>query len=393
MTKPDMQSAITSLAPANAGQAIEDFSELLQSLYAGPLESVPWHSFLNALKKHTAADGAVLILRHPSASDLGAIVTVGFPELDGSHATPYSENFYSMDPFVNLPADTVVTMDEMIGYDQLIESDFYQLQLEPSNILHLLGIDIREKKGLKASLRLSRGKQRQPFGDAERELCTRLIPHLQQAISIHARINHIESERLLYASTMGQLSVATVLLNENRQVISTNKIADALLADKDGVKLQRGELKITPASRHQAFLERIDHALANQHQTTPAMIEALAVPRPSGKQAYGVIVRPVPRNEWAEEQSTPTVAIFIRNPEQTVIASEKMLTQLFELSPAEARLALQIANGLSLDEAVDVLCISRNTGRAHLRSIFSKTGISQQTQLVSLILKSVASLG
>lgn len=384
---------IRQVADSIERQTINDFSELLQSLYAGPLESIPWHSFLNVLKKNTAADGAVLILRHPSASDLGAIVTVGFPELDGRHATPYSENFYSMDPFVNLPADTVVTMDEMISHEELIQSDFYQLQLEPSDILHLLGIDIREKNGLKASLRLSRGKQRQPFSPAERAFCARLIPHLQQAISIHARINHIESERLLYASTMGQLSVATVLLNENRQVISTNKIADALLADKDGIKLQRGELKIEPSSRQQAFRQRVDHALANQHQTTPTIVDALSVPRPSGKQAYGVIVRPVPHNEWAEQQSTPTVAIFIRNPAQTVVASEKMLTQLFELSPAEARLALQIANGLSLDEAVDVLCISRNTGRAHLRSIFSKTGISQQTQLVSLILKSVASLG
>ncbi|MFK0573079.1 helix-turn-helix transcriptional regulator [Endozoicomonas sp.] len=50
-------------------------------------------------------------------------------------------------------------------------------------------------------------------------------------------------------------------------------------------------------------------------------------------------------------------------------------------------------NGLTLDEASETLFISRNTARVHLRSIFSKTGVTRQTMLVRLILKSVAPLG
>ncbi len=52
-----------------------------------------------------------------------------------------------------------------------------------------------------------------------------------------------------------------------------------------------------------------------------------------------------------------------------------------------------LANGLTLDEASEELDISRNTARAHLRSIFSKTGVTRQTVLVRLILRSVATLG
>ena len=51
-----------------------------------------------------------------------------------------------------------------------------------------------------------------------------------------------------------------------------------------------------------------------------------------------------------------------------------------------------LADGLSLDEASEALGMSRNTARTHLRSIFSKTGVSRQTLLVRLILKSVAQL-
>jgi len=67
--------------------------------------------------------------------------------------------------------------------------------------------------------------------------------------------------------------------------------------------------------------------------------------------------------------------------------------QLFQLTPAETALAIQLANGLSLEEAAEALNIRRNTARAHLRSIFSKTGVRRQTELVRIFLNSVALLG
>ena len=44
-------------------------------------------------------------------------------------------------------------------------------------------------------------------------------------------------------------------------------------------------------------------------------------------------------------------------------------------------------------EAAEALNIRRNTARAHLRSIFSKTWVRRQTELVRIFLNSVAWLG
>ena len=70
-----------------------------------------------------------------------------------------------------------------------------------------------------------------------------------------------------------------------------------------------------------------------------------------------------------------------------------MVRRLFDLTPAEASLALALANGLTLDEAADGLNIRKNTARAHLRSIFSKIGVTRQTTLVRVLLSSVIWLG
>jgi DNA-binding CsgD family transcriptional regulator len=118
--------------------------------------------------------------------------------------------------------------------------------------------------------------------------------------------------------------------------------------------------------------------------------EALAITRPSGRAKLGIVVRTIPLGEWSEGRHRPAVAVFIRDPERKSQASSELLRQLFGFTPAEATLALLLANGLTLDEAADELHIRKNTIRAHLRSIFTKTGVTRQTTLVRLLLSSVA---
>ena len=55
-------------------------------------------------------------------------------------------------------------------------------------------------------------------------------------------------------------------------------------------------------------------------------------------------------------------------------------------------MALKLVDGASLEEVAEELSIRRNTARAHLRAIFSKTGVRRQTELVRILLNSVAPL-
>jgi DNA-binding CsgD family transcriptional regulator len=68
------------------------------------------------------------------------------------------------------------------------------------------------------------------------------------------------------------------------------------------------------------------------------------------------------------------------------------MRRLFDLTPAEGELALLLSSGQTLDEAAESLGIRKNTARAHLRSIFSKTGVSRQTELIHVLLNSIMNL-
>ena len=60
-----------------------------------------------------------------------------------------------------------------------------------------------------------------------------------------------------------------------------------------------------------------------------------------------------------------------------------LLQSLFDLTPAEARVASSIAGGATVAEAAAVLGLSRETIRTQLKGVFTKTGFRRQGELVA----------
>ena len=65
--------------------------------------------------------------------------------------------------------------------------------------------------------------------------------------------------------------------------------------------------------------------------------------------------------------------------------SQELLRELFDFTPAETRLAQWIASGQSPDETAAMLDVRISTVRWHLKRIFSKTGVTGQTELAALL--------
>jgi DNA-binding CsgD family transcriptional regulator len=63
----------------------------------------------------------------------------------------------------------------------------------------------------------------------------------------------------------------------------------------------------------------------------------------------------------------------------------EILQALFDLSPAEARVAAMIAEGHSVKTIAEQLSVQPNTIRVQLKAVFAKTGTGRQPELVSLL--------
>lgn len=374
--------------------SLSDFSALLGNIYQGPMEQVPWGKALEQIRRQLDANYVTLILRSPATDRPGLMVNASEHGQTLPGEVSYNSYYYSLDPFIGLPSDRVVTIDEHLGHGVWCMSELYQQFLKDIGIRYILGADLRTDDGVECRFRVCRNHDGPDFSASDKALCTALLPHLKRAVDLHSRIDVVESERTVYASAIDRMLVGMVILDESGTIIKTNAAADEILAAKDGIRMAKGGLDVEYGQENRRFQRVLRQAMMGHVGTAPPVMEAMSITRPSGSAKLGVLVRTIPLSEWSEDnRKRPACVVFIRDPERRSQASHEVVRQLFDLTPAETQLALQLANGLTLDEAADELGISKNTARAHLRAIFSKTGVTRQATLVRMLLSSVISLG
>jgi PAS domain S-box-containing protein len=90
------------------------------------------------------------------------------------------------------------------------------------------------------------------------------------------------------------------------------------------------------------------------------------------------------RYETVQSEPSPALMVIHSSRQIESIGSE-LLKQVFEFTTAEAKVAACLARGVRVTEIASQLNVSRETIRTELSHIFSKTGLSSQIELVTLL--------
>lgn len=384
--------------------SLEQFNQLLVALYNGPRENPPWSDFLRQLRELLAARYTVLNLARPRPGDPG-ITFIGGMEVDGTSELQYANDYSALDPFLNLPDGEAVTLEDMLPVAELRESPFYREFLQPSDTVQMLGIDILRGDTVGIFLRASRGERDKPFDDGDKALLNLLGPHLRQLLAWLDRDQRQHLERGLYDGIASRLEMGMVMLDRQGKVTHANPVAGHILEQGDVLRLRNGRLVAARGGDNRRLQDLLRPAEA---PTSPALARALTLkgeePGPDRtRQELFLLVKPLKANKPSgdgdsrllvvDEEHAPRTAVYISTPEILTPEQQGILQQLFDFTPSEARLAIALANGMSLDQVAAELKVTRNTLRTHLRGAFQKAGVNQQSSLVSLVLRSVAGLG
>ncbi|MDF2811411.1 MAG: hypothetical protein K0S56_2442 [Microvirga sp.] len=232
-----------------------------------------------------------------------------------------------------------------------------------------------------------------PFDQEEKSVCEILVSHLARGLEMASRMGATEIERTLYSDVVDRLSVGIVILDRAGKVVRTSSTADDILIEGSSLRVKGGRLYARCSNEDRALQSAIKAALQDGGNPGASDVRGLSLTKQSGSKNLGLIVRPISASSHRGPSAQSAVVVFLRDSEAVPAIEGDLVRQLFDLTPAEAAVARRLTVGLSLDEAANSLEISRNTARAHLRSIFSKSGITRQTELVRLVLNSVVLLG
>jgi DNA-binding CsgD family transcriptional regulator len=204
----------------------------------------------------------------------------------------------------------------------------------------------------------------------------KLRPHLARAFMVAARLN-LERARAA-AECLGLMGSPAAMLGTGRRIVAFNALFET---DLPGLAEERkGCLEF-----HDRRTDRVlDAAMQGGGMSLVARIRER-----SGHPQKRVVLHVVPVRGAARDVFVGAAALLIvAKPEITRLPTSVLLQELLDLSPAEARLARNLAAGLSIAEAACGNAISESTARTQLKNVFAKTGLSRQSDLVSLLLRS-----
>ncbi|MBM68914.1 MAG: hypothetical protein CME43_05505 [Haliea sp.] len=255
-----------------------------------------------------------------------------------------------------------------------------------------MGFDVYERQSLiRLRLRLVRIGDAPPFSASDRQRLEGLIPLMDNALTLYSAYTHNRFIEQLYEELLGSMDIACIIMNARLEVLSANRQASEILAARDGVLLRHNVLACAESADQQKLEEQCRNVLdAVQGEQGPPAARTLTVQRTGLDAKWNVQVRSVEKKNVTFGEGGPELVLLLRGPVRDCVPSQARLMDLFGVTPAEAKLVAHLVDGQTLTAAAKALGISRNTARGQLASVFTKTGVNRQNQLVRLVSGAVA---
>lgn len=366
-----------------------DYDSLLAEFYRSSVDEHSWNDCLARLRDLYQANFVTLILRTPRDPDQGVMLVLGAGDAEADLSFGYPR---LPTPLVSPSVNKVFTALDLMSEDAWRTSRYYREFCQPRSVHHVLGVDLLPPGEGVYRFRITRAESQPGFSVTEKNFCSRLIPHFKRVLHIRGLLTRHESLNTLYSQAAGRLAVATLILDEKGHLIDTNSLGRDLLAAGDGLQLVDGRLAATYSGDNKQLYETVDGILLAIRSQSGPRTGVLSIARPSGRTCLGLVLESVASEEWADGSGQPAIAVYARDTSGNPMVSAERIQQVFGLTKTEATVAMDLANGASLEEVANALGMQRSTVRAHLRAVFSKTGTRRQTALVRIILNSVVNL-
>jgi DNA-binding CsgD family transcriptional regulator/PAS domain-containing protein len=362
--------------------------DLIERIYAAAEEPRLWTVFLERLARAIRGTVTAIVcedfrVSHPSL--------MAGTRLDGVLSLAYKEHFASRDASMagearGLRTGEVVTSQMMPPFRDPLEKRQYDELLRRLDVKHLLGGIIFRERHRMSCVSVLRPGQRGPFGDEEVALLRTLVPHLQRALELQAKLAEQRCERAAAMETLDGVPAGILLLDRCGTALVVNRAASEMLAAKDGLTLGPGGLTAATREETSALRRLIAGAAGATGASGPPAGRVLAISRPSLRRSFCVLVKPLNEAARASGRSRPAVAVFVIDPDRRRTADGGVLQKLYGFTPAQSRVAAELMQGESVEEAARDLDVSLNTARTHVKHLFEKTDTHSHRELVRLLL-------
>jgi len=352
--------------------AIDPF---IDDIYEAAVVPEKWQSILDRLAGMADAEGTVLFAAGP-----------GMPRWLSSRSIQemieewIGSKWYLDNPrgqrLVPIEDPRFLTDLDGLTMEEIDASDFYTELLRPRGLGWCVGTSIRSPAGDTLVFSIEKAHDKGPVPRSVAEKLDGFRPHLARASILSGRLG-LDRARSTVA-TLDAIGLPAAALTPTGRVVSANA---GFLASEPRVRVGAGDVIQFESGPAQALLME---AISSGARSSTGFGRSIPVRGTKTDPAF--VAHIVPLRGGGLDVFTGALSIlFITSMVPSTSPAAPLLQALFDLTPAEARTASQITEGKSIEQISSASGIAQNTIRTHLKSVFQKTGVQRQAELVSLL--------
>jgi DNA-binding CsgD family transcriptional regulator len=365
----------------------EVLSKLLTGLYDAAADPNLWDVFLQQLAQRVGATSAGLIMVD---MDRDAFAVSKSWNVDPEAKRQYKEHYGSIDVWTQRailrPEGFVCTSAVLCPPTEMARQEYNDFLLRFSASHGMFGMVENTGESL-ASIGFYRDLSQPEFDSAEVQLLSFLVPHAHQAFKLHKQFSNLKAQQEGIDKALDMFPTGIVFLDARGQIVFMNRKASEIVSQRDGLLVTRNGLRAERQEESALIAKAVQQATSTSKADKLAVTGTLFVSR-HARQPLQVLVCPIRDSANTALGAAPSARViaFITDPSETRRPTQDVLRTLFGLTPAECRVALLLSDGHATAKIADMVGVTSHTVRSQIKSIFSKTGVSRQSELIRLLL-------
>lgn len=357
--------------------AMVDQNALIDRIYEAAAIPENWSNLLHDLSGVVGARGAVMLVANPATAQWIASPGI-YSLIDDWFRDGWSQNNTRGARLAS--ANTPGFVRDIDIYDnrkQIDEDPHIRDFLRPRGVGWAAAAMIPVPSGDSLIFSFEREFDLGPVADAVMPQLELIRPHLARAALFAARLGMQQARAMTESFRFLGLPAAT--LDRSGRLVAANDLFQRLVPSVFADRRERVVLAHESSDRlFSNAVARLDLGYGK------GKILSLPIPETDGNVAMALHVVPVRRA--ANDVFVSASSVIVATPvDRTASPSAELLQGLFDLTPAEARVARAIAEAKTIEEIAAQQEVTVGTVRSQLKRVFAKTGTSRQVRLAQLL--------
>lgn len=367
---------------------VEQLSSLIGSIYDTALQPESWRDALAGITKYMGGKATLFGMHNAAVRTANVFYSWGDdPRYTEMYFTQYAKLNPTIVPLsLHVKPGDVFSVSTMVPYDEFRRTRMYLEWVKPQGYGDATHVLIEKSATSFAHLGTVHSPEDSPVGDQVRARMKLLAPHICRAVAIAKLLDFHKAETAMLSSAIDKIAAGLFLVREAGEIAYANAAARTFLDKRNIVREIDGVLTVLDRSAERAFREALAAAAAGDSpRKGPGQTIALSARDDSRFVAHILSLAAGGRQGIGNELGA-VAAVFLHLADVQTPTLFEAVAHHFKLSPSELRVLFAIVEVGGVPEVAEVLGVSEETVRTHLKHVFAKTGTNRQADLVKLIM-------